>query len=158
MICCSRQQLRNLTEAGILNSEKRGRQKFYSVNRKHPIFKDLRNVIFKTFGLIGKIRESLEPLQNRVETAFIYGSFARGTEVGNSDIDLFVIGNIRLNELVKALSEVEKFIGREINPTLYSAREYRKKTSERNHFLTSLIKREKEFIIGSEDELRRLAE
>jgi len=37
-------ELKTLAEAGILNAEKRGRQKFYMVNRKHPIFRDLRNI------------------------------------------------------------------------------------------------------------------
>lgn len=151
-------ELKNLTEAEILTSEKRGRQRFYAVNRKHPIFKDLRNIIFKTYGVIGKIREALEPLREQVIAAFVYGSFAKGEEVSSSDLDLFVVGDIRLDELVSALSDVEEAIGREINPTLFSATEFKKKWSQKNHFIRSMAKTEREFIVGSEDEFRRLAE
>lgn len=151
-------ELKNLTEAGILTSEKRGRQKFYSVNRKHPIFQDLRNIIFKTYGVIGKIREVLEPLEEGIKVAFVYGSFARGEEVSGSDIDLFVVGNIHLDELVSAISSVEQAIGREINPTLFSATEFKNKWSQKNNFIRSVANTEKEFIIGFEDEFRRLAE
>jgi predicted nucleotidyltransferase len=150
-------ELKNLTDADILRAEKRGRQKFYSVNRRHPIFPDLRNVIFKTFGVIGKIREALVPLENEIDFAFVYGSFARGEEVSGSDLDLFFVGSIKLDELVSALSSVEHAIGREINPALFSLADFKSKWSEKNHFIKSVADAEKEFVIGSEDEFRRLA-
>ena len=151
-------ELKNLTDAEILTSEKRGRQKFYSVNRKHPIFQDLRNIIFKTYGVIGRIREALEPAGEQIGIAFVYGSFARGEEVSGSDLDLFVVGDIGLDDLVSALSKVEEAIGREINPTLFTAAEFRKKWSQKNHFIRSMANTEKEFVIGSEDEFKRLAQ
>ena len=151
-------ELKNLADAGILNTEKRGRQKFYAVNRKHPIFRDLRNIIFKTFGVIDQIREALEPMAKKTKFAFVYGSFAKGEEIAGSDIDLFVIGKAPLDEIVSALTKVENAIGREINPTLFSEIEFKKKYSQKNHFLRSIAKTEKEFIIGTEDEFRRLAE
>jgi predicted nucleotidyltransferase len=151
-------ELKSLTDAEILTSQKRGRQKFYTVNRKHPIFQDLRNIIFKTFGVIAKIREALKPLEKGIEVAFVYGSFARGQEVSGSDLDLFVVGDIQLDELVSALSSVEQSIDREINPTLFSSADFKNKWSRKNHFLRSVADTEKEFIIGSEVEFRRLAE
>ena len=151
-------ELKSLTEASILTSEKRGRQKFYAVNRKHPIFQDLRNIIFKTYGVIGRILQALEPFGEQIKVAFVYGSFARGEEVSSSDLDLFVAGDLRLDELVSALSNVEQAIGREINPTLFSVAEFKKKWSQNNHFIRSMDDAEKEFVIGSHDEFRRLAE
>ncbi|MBW1674863.1 MAG: hypothetical protein JRJ45_14750 [Deltaproteobacteria bacterium] len=56
------------------------------VNRKHPIFRDLRNIIFKTFGVIGQIREALEPMAKKIKVAFVYGSFVKGDEVSGSDM------------------------------------------------------------------------
>jgi len=150
-------ELKNLADAGILNAEKRGRQKFYSVNRKHPISQDLRNIIFKTFGVIGKIREALEPLGKKIDVAFVYGSFARGQEISGSDLDLFVVGKIPLEQLVSTLYAIEQAIGREINPTLFSVAEFKNKWLKKNHFLKSVAKAEKEYVIGSEDEFRRLA-
>jgi uncharacterized protein len=151
-------ELKALTEAGILCVEKRGRQSYYSANKENPIFPDLRNIVFKTFGIFGKIREALEPLNNKIKIALVHGSFARGEENAKSDLDLFVIGNVGLDEIVQALSEVEDAINREINPSLYSEAEFTKKFSEKNNFIRSIMKLEKEFIIGSDDEFRRLAE
>jgi predicted nucleotidyltransferase len=151
-------ELKTLTEAGILNAERRGRQKFYRANKSNPIFPDLRNIVFKTFGIIGQIRDALKPLEKRIKVAFVYGSFARGEEVTDSDIDLFIIGKAPLDEIVSALTNVENAIGREINPTLFSKIEFKKKYSQKNHFLRSMVKAEKEFVIGTKDEFRRLAE
>ncbi|MCX6831039.1 MAG: nucleotidyltransferase domain-containing protein [candidate division Zixibacteria bacterium] len=151
-------ELKTLTEAGILSAEKRGRQKFYTVNKNNPIFPDLRNIVFKTFGVIGQVKEALRLLDKKIRVAFIYGSFARGEEATGSDIDLFIVGRASLDEVVSALSNVENAMGREINPGLFSEAEFKKKFSQNNHFVRSIMKTEKKFIIGTEDELRRLAQ
>jgi predicted nucleotidyltransferase len=151
-------ELMTLTEAGILNSNKRGRQKFYSANRSNPIFPDLRNIVFKTFGVIGQIQKALKPLSKKITVAFVYGSFSRGEEVPTSDIDLFIVGRAGLDEIVSSLSTVEQAIGREINPTLFSNSEFRSKWSQSNHFLRSVANSEREFVLGSEDEFSRLVE
>jgi predicted nucleotidyltransferase len=150
-------ELKTLTEAGILSAEKRGHQTFYSVNKDNPIFPDLRNIVLKTLGVFGQVKEALEPLEKRIRVAFVYGSFARGKEVTSSDLDLFIVGPVPLGEVVSVLTPVEHSIGREINPNPFSETEFKKKFSQKNHFLRSVVKSEKEFIVGTEDELRRLA-
>jgi predicted nucleotidyltransferase len=151
-------ELKTLTDAGILNTEKRGRQKFYSVNKSNPIFADLRNIVFKTFGVIGQVKDALRPLDKKISIAFVHGSFVRGEETPRSDVDLFIVGSVRLDEVVSALSLAENALGREINSSLYSETEFRSKLAQKNHFVRSVLKSEKEFIIGTEDEFRRLAE
>jgi len=150
-------ELKTLTEAGILSAEKRGHQIFYSANKNNPIFPDLRNIVFKTFGVFGQVREALKPLEKKIRVAFIYGSFASGKEVTSSDVDLFIVGRVPLSDVVSVLTPVEHDIGREINPSLYSDAEFKEKFFEKNHFVRSISKSDKEFIIGTEDELRRLA-
>lgn len=151
-------ELKTLTEAGILTAENRGHQKFYSVNKRNPIFPDLRNIVFKTFGVISQVREALKSLEKKIKVAFVYGSFARGEEVAGSDIDLFIVGGAPLDKIIGTLANVENAIGREINPSLLSGAEFKKKYLQKNHFIRSLMNSKKEFVIGTEDELRRLAE
>jgi len=151
-------ELKTLTEAGILSSERRGRQKFYRANKSNPIYGDLRNIVFRTFGVINQVKEALLPLDTKIRVAFVYGSFARGEEATDSDIDLFIIGRLPLDAVVSALVPVEKSIRREINPNLFSEAEFKKKLTQKNHFIKSVMKSDKEFVKGTEDELRRLAE
>jgi hypothetical protein len=47
-------------------------------------------------------------------------------------------------------------LDRFINPTVYFVAELRLKLEPRNHFLTSLLKGPKVFLLGDEDELRTM--
>ena len=53
------------------------------------------------------VRAALEPVADRVRVAFIYGSFARGEETPESDIDLFIIvpSKEKYDEAIEMLSE-----------------------------------------------------
>ena len=58
----------------------------------------------------------------------------------------------------EALTRTQDAIGREVNPSVYPPDEFRAKLAARNHFLGSVLKGEKIFLIGDERELGRLAE
>ncbi|MFQ6032593.1 MAG: nucleotidyltransferase domain-containing protein, partial [Candidatus Zixiibacteriota bacterium] len=87
----------------------------------------------------------------------IYGSIATGEETAKSDIDLLVIGKISFDQLSRAIGKAEKELKREINPTLYPVREFKEKLRQKNHFLRSVLKSKMLFLIGSQDDLARLA-
>ena len=151
-------ELKTLADSGILSVVTRGRQKFYSANKTNPIFPDLRNIVFKTFGVIGQIRDTLHPLAPKITCAFVYGSFARGEETAASDIDLFIIGSARLEDIVAALSPLENVIVREINPHLLSVAEFKKKLAQKHHFVHSVLASDREFVIGGDSDLGGLAD
>ena len=67
-----------------------------------------------------------------------------------------VVGKATLDEILSRLSTVEKNIGRPINPTVYSVEEFKSKLASGNHFLTAVLKGQKEFLLGDEDELRKV--
>ena len=102
------------------------------------------------------LREALASLAGRITVAFIYGSVARAEQRSSSDVDLMVVGDVSFGEVVSALETAQKTLGREINPTVYSAAEFRSKIKARHHFLTSVQNSEKVFVIGDEDEFDRL--
>jgi uncharacterized protein len=47
--------------------------------------------------------------------------------------------------------------GREMNPTVYPVEEFFRKVKEGHHFLSTVIREPKIFLVGEEDELQRLA-
>lgn len=55
------------------------------------------------------------------------------------------------------LRELEKRFNREFNVSCYKAAEFRDKVKKENHFLTEVLKNEKIFILGGENELDKLA-
>ncbi len=150
-------ELKSLTKAGILELETRGNQTYYSVNKSHPIYAELRRIVLKTFGLVDILRDALSRFRDKIEVATIYGSIASGEETAKSDVDLLVIGKISFDNLSVAISKAEKELRREINPTLYPVKEFKKKLKQRNHFLRSVLRSKMIFLIGNEDDLTRLA-
>ena len=68
-----------------------------------------------------------------------------------------VLGDAPFSEVVSALSPAQKALGREINPTVFPVSEFRSKLVARNYFLHSLMKEKKLFVLGTENELAKLA-
>jgi len=149
-------ELKNLTEAGIINRDLRGRQVYYQANEKCPIFDELKGVVRKTFGIADVVKQSLEPVKDKIRIAFIFGSIARGDEDKASDIDVMVIGKISFGDVVSHLHEAEEKLRRELNAIVYPVAEFKRKVKEDHHFVKAVLEGEKIFLIGEEDELARL--
>jgi predicted nucleotidyltransferase len=149
-------ELLTLAEAGLIIRSQTGNQVFYQANRRHPVYTELHALLVKTAGIFHLLSEALAPLAERIEFALIYGSFARGEETAESDVDLMVVGKITLDELLEHLVSVERTLQRPVNPTVYSSREVRTKLKAGNHFLKAIQEGKSTFLIGDEHEFRKL--
>jgi len=149
-------ELETLAKIGIIKRSSVGNQVFYQVNKDAPVFPEMRSLVNKTVGAVSVLRTALEPISDQIVVAFVYGSVAREEETAQSDIDLMIIGKATLDDVLSHLSAIEKKVGRVINPTVYSAAEFRSKLLSGNHFLNSLTKGKKVFLIGDDDELRKV--
>lgn len=145
-----------LEKVGLIIRTPRGNRVYYQANRRHPAFEDLKRVILKTMGLGDALRRALAPLAGRVCFAFVYGSFACGEETAESDIDLLLVGDLKLREAAALLGPVGRELGRELNPVAYPTAEFKSKAQEGHHFITEVMKGGKIFLIGDEDDLRRV--
>ena len=112
----TQRELRQLTDAGLIQSVRRGRQVYYRANRKNPIFAELKSILAKTSGIRDILHEALSSLKDRIKLAFVYGSTARGEEKASSDVDLMVVGEISFSDVVSALAKIETKLGREVKP------------------------------------------
>ena len=151
-------ELARLAALGILTGTTEGQQKYYRANPDSPIYPELRSLVAKTAGVGAKLQRALETLSTRIQSAFVFGSVAAGKEAQASDVDVMVIGEVSLEELVGALGPLQNQLGREVNPSVYTAAEFRERLARGSHFLSSVLNGPKLFLIGSADELERLAE
>ena len=150
-------ELKNLTDTGIIIREVQGRQVYYRANARCPIFDELKSIVRKTFGVADVIRQSLTTKADKIRVAFIFGSMARSTDDRRSDIDLMVVGRLSFGDVVSLLGPAEQKLAREVNPVVYPVAEFKKKVKEDHHFVKTVLEDEKIFVIGDEDELRKLA-
>jgi predicted nucleotidyltransferase len=149
-------ELETLTGFGLLNRTVLGRQVFYQANRDHPVFVELHSLVAKTSGIFYLLRSALAPLAKEILFAFVFGSMARGEEDAGSDVDLMVIGDATLDEILTRLTSAESDLGRPINPTVYSLREFKSKLRAGNHFLRSVMRQKNVLLIGDENEFRKM--
>jgi len=146
-------ELELLTASGLVHHEVRGKQVYFQANQKAAIFPELQGLFAKTAGLVDILREALIPLANRVHAAFVFGSAARGELHASSDIDLLVVGETSFGDVITAIQPAEKRLGRDVNPTVYSAEEFRAKVESKHHFLTTVLSEPKMFVLGGEDDV-----
>jgi len=147
--------LNNLEQDGILISEYTGNARYFRVNKDYPLYDELKSIIFKTIGIIGSIKKKIQKIGN-IEFCFIYGSYAKSQENFLSDIDLFLIGNIDEDLLVKEIDKLEKSLKRDINYKVFKLPDLKKEIANKNTFIVSVLEDKKIMITGNEKELRNL--
>lgn len=147
-------EVARLAGSGLLTMEPVGNQKRYRVDPAAPIHAELVSIVRKTFGLVAPLREALAPLASRISVAFVYGSVAKGTDTAASDIDLMLVSDaLAYADVMAALHPLIEHLGREINPTLYTRAELRKRLAAGNSFVNRVLAQPRLWVIGSEHDL-----
>jgi len=147
-------ELETLAQSELVTIKKIGNQKHYQANPDTPIFAELRGILLKTVGLADILRLALLPLSDKIQTAFIYGSIAKGNDTAKSDIDVLIVGTeLAYADVYEALSAHETDLGRPVNPSIYSTQELQRKLAEENAFVSRVLEQPKIFLIGSENDL-----
>ena len=150
-------ELNRLADAGVIIRRPVGNQVQFQANAACPIYEDLRNILKKTAAIADVLREAMEPLADRIQAAFVYGSVARGDERSGSDLDVMILGEAKFAEVVHALAAAQETLRREINPNLYPIREFRAKVAAGDPFLKRVLADKKIFLIGDAHDLGKSA-
>ena len=146
-------ELARLAEVGILLKQTSGNQVLYQANRDGLIFDELASILRKTSGVVDVLADALEPLRDKIQLAFVFGSMASGKATSTSDIDLMIIGDVEFSEAVNGLYPVQEILGRELNPKIYSRNEWNDMLKSRNAFIKEILSKPRMDIIGATDEL-----
>jgi len=145
-------EMARLEDLGILKSNRIGNLKHFQTNPECPFFVEMKGLVLKTAGVAGRIRAGLDKIGG-IEAAFIYGSYAKGEEKADSDVDLLMVGDVDLDRLDASLGKLEKNLGREINYVLYSKEEFKSKRKAKDGFLKDVLDGRKIMVIGADNEL-----
>ncbi len=130
-------ELRRLEREGLFQSEVSGRQKYFQLNGEYPLFDEVRSIVAKTIGAVPLVAQSLKKIE-RIEEAYLYGSFARNQQDAASDIDVLVIGNPKGDALAEVMQKLERQLGREINYTVLTRKEFESRRARKDAFLENV--------------------
>ena len=147
-------ELARLEQSGLVTITRIGAQKHIQANPNAPIYDELCSIVQKTVGLAKPLRKALKPLAQDIDMAFIYGSVAKRTDTAASDIDLMLISD-KLNyaDVFSALENTRSVVGRSINPTVYSNKEFKRRIDQGNSFIKRVLTQPKLWIIGQDHDI-----
>lgn len=140
-------ELVRMEQAQLLFSRRLGQLKLYKLNIRHPLYPELKGLVGKTVGLEDAIRGRLGEIDG-IEAACIYGSFARDQQKAESDIDLLVIGETDEKALIRTVRDLEKRLQREINYSIYSGKEWKKREAARDPFVLEVLRQPRLPLVG----------
>lgn len=145
-------ELMRLERTGLVTASSVGNQKHYQANPGSPLFSELTGIVKKTVGLKQPLLDALEPIKQKIELAFVYGSVAKRTDTSSSDIDLLIVSDeLALADVFSILSPLEDQIDRQISPTLYNSAEFSDKRKTKRSFIAKVLNAPVIELIGSID-------
>lgn len=147
--------LYDLERMGILTSRYQANARFFRANESHPLFQEMKSVVFKTIGVMDSLKELLGDI-GQIDFAYIYGSYAKCRENPTSDIDLLIIGSPKESLILQRLDALERALGREINYRILTSFDIVKEIRAGEPFFEHILADQKIFLVGDEHGLRKL--
>lgn len=145
-------ELDSLAKADIVLETKDGNRVYIEIKKGFPLLPELQRIFAKTIGIADSLKDVLGPLDAYIDFAFIFGSVAKGERTSDSDIDVLVIGTMRMADISKDLSQLEAKIQAPVSLMLFSREEFEGDLARGNHFLLSIWNEPKIWLKGSDDE------
>jgi len=140
-------ELARLRREGFLKAETEGRQLYYSVDRDYRYLKPVFALLQGSIGIQPTLRRTLEAVAG-VESAWLYGSFAKDEADSASDIDLLIVGAPEERRLAAEVRMAEKLLRRDINYTVLTSSDLRRRLRAREPFLTDIWDGKRVEVIG----------
>lgn len=129
----SHREVTRLIDADVLTDRRDGRNRLVSVNKNHPLYLPMSEIIAATYGPVPVLRSELKAVDG-IDEAFIYGSWAArySGEPGlmPRDIDLLVIGRVTRANLYHVAARAGEKIRREVNAHRTSAEAWQLATAK----------------------------
>ncbi len=148
-----RRELARMEERAMVKKEPRGNRLYYFFRKDYAYYQDLISLVAKTVGLGADIVKHKNKL-GQIKFAILSGRFARQMpKKSDEDIDLLLIGAIKLPELNKLVRKAESQREKEINYAPMTLDEFQFRKSRRDPFLQKILSAGRVMLIGDEEEM-----
>ena len=130
-------ELARLEQEGFLRAEPEGRQLYYTINRDYPYLKPVFALLQGSIGIQPTLKHALESVPG-IQSAWLFGSFAKNEADAASDIDLLIVGQPDQARLAAETRKAEKTLRREINYTVLTPQELKRRLRKGDAFVTDI--------------------
>jgi len=139
-----RRELANLTRLNAVYCEQREDKKYYQLNTKFVLAEELKALLLKSQllveeDLIRRIKET-----GKIRYLALTGSF---TGAKQSPTDIIIVGRVERALLVKTIERFQREVGREINYTLLTTREYNERRTLGDKFVLTILNNPKVVVV-----------
>jgi hypothetical protein len=146
-----------LLRIGLLNKASDGNRVYFQIRPEHFLYPEIKRLFLKLLGARALLGEALRPPPGLL-AAFVYGDFAADKAPPESQIDLFVVGEVAARRLKASLERLREDTKREIRVYVTSAADLRRALQRRDGFVRSVMQSPKVFIVGDERLLEALGD
>jgi len=149
-------ELKNLSDAGIILRLIRGKHILYKANTESLIYHELRNLILKTAGIVNVLRSALSYVPGYLDIAFILVAQSSEEKYLPNDIDMVVIGDQAAQAEHILDAEAHEVLNRDVNVSAYNPDEVKALVYKGDTLGKKLLQDEKVFLVGDEKRLKEL--
>lgn len=141
--------LKRWLEVGLVQRiQKDGLPRYYAT--KDPAFAPLIALMQQDSELIRTLRDFLASLEG-VQVAVVFGSFARGEEAAESDIDVLVLGKLSELKVNTLLKPVGRKLGRPVHASVSTIEDFRNQIQAGESFAREVVQGPRIALIGDLD-------
>lgn len=130
-----RRELETLEGIGLVTSRQQDRKKFFSINRQHPLFRDLQSLFLRAKSTPVDVLQEEARALGRIVFVALSGCFTQS----DSRVDVLVVGDVDRTRLKAFVAKLEEEQGREINYTVMPETEFVYRRDLKDQFLLSVI-------------------
>ncbi|HBE44047.1 MAG TPA: hypothetical protein DDW17_01005 [Deltaproteobacteria bacterium] len=130
--------LLRLEKMGLLTTEFRGKERYFYLNKKNPLYKEYKNIFLKTTGIEALLRNKVHTIPE-IKEAYIFGSYANNRYNSESDIDVLLVGTHSPLKVQRLFYKIQKNIGREINIVNITPSELKKRLDSGDQFIKNIF-------------------
>jgi len=145
-----RRELDNLISINLLRKRQSSNKLFYTVDTTHLLYSDLLSLLSKEEGLGGKLVKRLKEL-GEIKYMMMAKAFLRGRTSSALDVDLFVVGEVRIDTLEKVIKEYQQDANVEINYSVMTEEEFRHRKRANDHFVSKILTQSRTMLVGDEE-------
>jgi len=147
-----KRELDILSEAKVLNKERRLNKIFYSLNKNFRYFDEFLRIFTKTSPLVLAFYQNI-PKLGKIKFVVLSMKYPKKIQIKEDEVYLLLVGTIVVPEVTAIVSEAEKSFGREINYTVMTEDEFIFRKKNNDPFIWRFLKQPKIMIAGSEEDL-----
>lgn len=139
-----RRELANLTNLGMVLSNSHDDKKFFQLNPAFVLNEELKAVLLKSQllteqDLIKRLREA-----GKIKYLALTGLF---TGAKSTATDILIVGKVDKNLLTRVIDRFQKEVGKEVNYTVLSTREFNERRSLGDKFIVTVLNSPKVIVV-----------